>query len=90
MAHEQAPLTVGEFSRWSERTDKTLDRIDGKLDNHGDRITALETKIDGREKSTKKAASGWSAGVAAAIIAVLELLHRFGFIAHAAAEKAAK
>jgi endonuclease V-like protein UPF0215 family len=94
MAHEQAPLSVGEFGRWSTRTDRMLEKIDNKLDDHGARISTLESTVKAQKQAekqdTRKTASGWSAGIAGAIIMVLEILHRFGFLAHAAAEKAAK
>jgi hypothetical protein len=93
MAQEQAPLSVGEFTRWSGRNDRMLEKIDNKLDDHGERITRLETTLKQRPqaevKATRKTASGWSAGIAGGVIMVLEILHRFGFLAHAAAEKAA-
>jgi hypothetical protein len=88
MANEQAPLSVAEFTRWSRGQDKTLERIDNKLDDYGQRIAVVETKLDERTgllapedaKKLRNTSVGWSAGIAGSIIAFLEILHRVGIL----------
>lgn len=73
---DEKPLSIGEFSRWSKRTDIVLGRIEDKQDKHGERIAALE----GTKKQTRKTASGWSAGIAGLIMGVFEVMHRVGWL----------
>jgi hypothetical protein len=90
MSHEQQPLTVGEFSRWASRTDRTLGAIEKKQDDHGERLTRVETQLQERTgpavlapedaKKVRNTSAGWSAGIAGVIIAALEILHRVGVL----------
>ena len=54
-----------------------LDKIDLKLDDHLERLTAVETKLDERTERAKKEtrkATGWGAGVAGLVVGVVELV----------------
>lgn len=81
MSHEQSPLSVGEFKRWADRTDRTLAGIDVKVDRHAERITKVETIISERTtkavKDARKTASGWSAAVAGFVLVLAELVRAY-------------
>jgi hypothetical protein len=75
-------LTIGEFNRSIEMLRQTItgrcDRMDTQLDEQTVKITTIETILDGMtsddKSSARKSASGWSAGVAGAIIGAFELI----------------
>lgn len=74
---KQEMLSVGEFTRWSDRADRALERIEGKVDNHGERLTRLETAIENRQKKTRRSASGWGGAAAGIVMLIVEGIHRF-------------
>jgi hypothetical protein len=78
-------LTVGEFNRSIDRLSQNItarfDRTDVKLDDHGDRLTTLETRFIARNadvhKTTRNNATGWGMGAAmfgVGVFKVVELI----------------
>mgnify|MGYP001592519825 CR=1 FL=1 len=77
-------VTVGEFSRWTnsfehridahfEHVNEKLDKANGRLVGHGERIAILE---DRQTRSGRRAGLG-GAGVAGAFVAVVELVKSY-------------
>jgi hypothetical protein len=52
MGFEQGdqPLSVGEFSRWAGTVDQTLQRIVEGQQDHGERLSGIESKLAERER----------------------------------------
>jgi hypothetical protein len=82
MSAQQYYLTTGEFHRSMEALRVTItgrcDKIDSQLDDHIRAIAIIEDRLDlaksNDKNTTRKNASGWSAGVAGVIIGAVELI----------------
>ena len=71
-------LSVGEFTRAMDRLHARFDKSDNRLDDCVSDIAELRTivaeRTDVDKKTTRNNASGWSAGVAGALIGGFELI----------------
>ncbi len=71
-------LSIGEFTRAMDRLHQRFDRTDERVDNCVTDIAEIKVLVaertDGEKRSTRNSASGWSAGVAAALIGGIELI----------------